>query len=124
VREEDNPAVRVESVGFLKNLPAADVRGTLINALLHDANSAVRLKALEGLKAYAGQRDVRQALAKVLLNDENPGVRIQTIDLLIANRDDSTVAVLQNVVQKENNSYVRLKCERTLREMNASVGTF
>jgi hypothetical protein len=28
------------------------------------------------------------------------------------------------VVQRENNSYVRLRCEKALQEMNASVGIF
>ena len=44
--------------------------------------------------------------------------------MLIAHGDESVVGVLQNVVQKENNSYIRMRCERALREMNASVGTF
>jgi len=123
-REEDNSAVRMESVGILKNLPMRDVRGALVNAALHDPNAAVRLRALEGLKPYAAQPEVRDALSKVLLNDENTGVRIQTIDMLIAHPDDSMVGVLQDLVQKENNSYVRLKCARALREMNASIGTF
>jgi hypothetical protein len=31
---------------------------------------------------------------------------------------------LQDLVQKENNNYVRLRCRNALQEMNASVGTF
>jgi hypothetical protein len=27
-------------------------------------------------------------------------------------------------VQKEDNNYVRLKCEKALKDMNASIGTF
>ena len=54
VREEDNPAVRVESVGLLKRPPASsDVRAALLNVALHDPNAAVRLKAIEGLKPFA-----------------------------------------------------------------------
>ena len=68
--------------------------------------------------------EVRKALAQVLLADDNPAVRMQAVDLLVAHRDDAMVGVLQNLVQKEDNSYVRLKCEKALKEMNASVGTF
>jgi hypothetical protein len=122
-REEDNPAVRVESVGILQ--PAsADVRQVLLSAALHDPSAAVRLKAVEALNAAAAQPDVRKVLAEVLMKDENPGVRIRTIDLLTQHRDESMVGVLQDVVQRESNSYVRLKCEKVLNEMNASVGTF
>ena len=43
---------------------------------------------------------------------------------LIANQDPATVGVLQTLIGKEDNSYVRLRCRNALREMNASVGTF
>ncbi|HWQ53596.1 MAG TPA: HEAT repeat domain-containing protein [Bryobacteraceae bacterium] len=125
VREEDNPAVRVESVGLLKQQPDTPaVRDVLLSAALHDPNPAVRLKAVEALKPVAAEAEVRKVLAQVLLNDENPGVRIRAIDMLIEHRDGSMVGVLQTVVQRDSNSYVRLKSERALQEMNASVGTF
>jgi hypothetical protein len=124
-REQDNPGVRVESVGLLKNQCSfSDIRAALLEAVLHDPNPGVRLKALEGLKSFGANADVRHALAQVLLKDQNPGVRIQVIDLLIANQDPATVGVLQTLIGKEDNSYVRLRCRNALREMNASVGTF
>ncbi|MFB3828859.1 MAG: HEAT repeat domain-containing protein [Bryobacteraceae bacterium] len=124
VREEDNPAVRVESVDVLKRLPVQDVRAALVAALSNDANPAVRLKAVEAMKPYTADSEVRKALMRALVRDENAGVRIQCIDLLVAKPDESMVGVLQDLVQREDNSYVRLKCERALRDMNASVGTF
>ncbi|MBV9508417.1 MAG: HEAT repeat domain-containing protein [Acidobacteriia bacterium] len=122
---EENPAVRVESVGVLKDNPeSSGVRDALLNAVAHDPNAAVRLKAVEGLKPIAGDSDVRKTLAQVLLADDNPAVRMQVVDLLVAHRDDAIVGVLQNLMQKENNSYVRLKSEQALKDMNASIGTF
>lgn len=124
-REQDNPGVRVESVELLKDRSAsAEVRGALLEAVTSDDNPGVRLKALEGLKSFAGDAEVRKTLAQVLLEDDNPAVRIQVIDLLIAHKDDATVSVLQTLVGKEDNSYVRMRCQNALREMNASVGTF
>jgi hypothetical protein len=124
-REEDNPAVRVESVGILKDHSASEeVRRALLNVAVTDPNAGVRLKAIEGLKPFASEPQVRKTLAQVLLTDSNPGVRIRTIDMLTEQPDDSMVGVLQNLVQKENNSYVRQKCERALKDLNASIGTF
>jgi hypothetical protein len=124
-REQDNPGVRVESVGLLKNqCGSADIRAALLEAVLHDPNPGVRLKALEGMKSFGANADVRHALAQVLLKDQNPGVRMQVIDLLIANQDPATAGVLQTLIGKEDNNYVRLRCRNALREMNASVGTF
>ena len=124
-REQDNPGVRVESVELLKDHSAsAEVRSALLEAVTNDSNPGVRLKALEGLKSFAADTEVRKTLAHVLLEDDNPAVRIQVIDLLIAHKDDATVSVLQTLVGKEDNSYVRMRCQNALREMKASVGTF
>lgn len=120
---EQNPAVRVVSVGLLKS-DSNEVRDTLLNALAHDGNAEVRLKALEGLRGLSGDPAVRKTLAQVLLADDNAAVRMEAIDLLVTRHDDSMVGVLQNLVQKDGNSAVRLKCEKALKDMNASVGTF
>lgn len=122
---EENPAVRVESVDLLKNQPASnEVRSALLNAVAHDPNPGVRLKAVEGLKPLATDPDIRKTLAQVLLKDDNPAVRMQVVDLLVEHHDDDIVGVLQDLMQKEDNSYVRLKSEKALKAMNASVGTF
>jgi hypothetical protein len=124
-RDDNNPGVRVESVDLLRaKSSSAEVRRTLTDVALHDPNPAVRMKALEGLKSYAADPEVRNALAQVVLRDEVPGARILAIDMLTAQRDDSIVGVLQNVVERENNEYVRLRCQKALQEMNASIGTF
>ena len=67
---------------------------------------------------------MRKTLSQVLLSDTNPAVRMQVVDLLVAHRDDSVVGVLQGLVQREDNNYVRLKLEKALKDMNASIGTF
>jgi anti-sigma factor RsiW len=124
-RDEANPGLRVDSIDLLKDhTGSAEVRDALLAALQHDSNAGVRLKALEGLKTMAADGETRRVLVQALLSDENPGVRVQAIELLMQHRDDSLVGVLQNVVRKEQNNYVRLKCQNALMDMNASVGTF
>lgn len=125
VREESNPGVRVESIGFLKNsADSGQVRRALTDAVSHDPNAGVRLKALEGLKPYAGDPAVRKTLANVLLKDDNAGVRVQAIDLLTTHHDDSIVGVLQDVMQKEDDGYIRTRTRSLLEAMKASVGTY
>ncbi len=124
-RESSDAGLRAESMDVLKaERTAGELRPLLLYALQHDSNPGVRLKALDALKQYGGEPDVRETLTRVLLADDNPGVRAQAIDLLVEHKGDMTAGVLQEVVQKENNSYVRLRCQRALEEMNASVGTF
>jgi hypothetical protein len=123
-REQDS-AVRVESVEVLKNsADSSEVRDALLNRVASDPNPGVRLNALKGLKEFSGDPQVRKTLAQALLTDDNAAVRMQVVDLLVAHRDDSMVGMLQSVMQREDNGYVRLKVEKALKEMNASLGTF
>jgi hypothetical protein len=122
---EDNEAVRVESVDVLKNQPSnVEVRDALLNAVAHDSNPGVRLKALEGLKPLSADPEVRRVLGRVLRADDNPAVRTSAIDVLTMHRDDAMVGLIQALVQSENNNSVRLKMEKVLRDLNASIGTF
>lgn len=124
-RESSDPGVRVETMDLLKAQPqAADVKRALLHALRNDTNAGVRLKALEALRPSAADSETRAALADVLLKDQNPGVRTQAIDLLTSKREPELVGVLQEIMTRENNNYVRMKCQRALSEMNASVETF
>ena len=117
-------------MNLLKNQPqSAEVRSALLYAVQHDSNAGVRLKALDGLKDFAGDPETRQTLTQVLLKDDCPGVRTQVIDLLIqhhgdSNHADAMVGVLQEVMGKEQNGYVRMRCQQALHDMNASVETY
>jgi anti-sigma-K factor RskA len=125
VRDESNAGLRVASIGMLKpRAGSADVRDALLAALRNDPNPGVRMKALDGLQGMASQPEVRKTLGYVLQNDQNAGIRIQAIDLLTEHHDAGLVGILQQLVNKESNSYVRQRCEKVLQELNASVGTF
>jgi anti-sigma factor RsiW len=124
-RDSQDAGLRVDSVNLLKSSrECPEVRGALIYALQHDSNPGVRLKALEGLKNSAADPQVRQVLTQVLLSDDNAGVRTQAIDLLISHKEDRMVGVLQELMRKEDNGYVRMRCQKALHEMNASVETY
>jgi hypothetical protein len=124
-RDSSDAGLRVESMDILRaSAGSAEVRRALIYALQHDPNAGVRLKALDGLKGSVSDPETRHALSQVLLADDNPGVRTQAIDLLTQKKESALVGVLQELMRKEDNSYVRLKCQKALHEMNASVETF
>jgi hypothetical protein len=121
---EDNPAVRGESVSVLKHQSrSTEVRDTLME-LAQDPNNYVQLNAIEGLKPLAADPQVRSVLVQVLRATNNDAVKMRAIDMLTAHRDDSIVGLMQALVQHEQSNSVRLKMEKALREMNASIGTF
>ena len=124
-RDSTDPGVRAATVELLTAEAAAgDVRDVLIDRLRHDQNAGVRLKAMEGLKQYAKDTEVRKAFAQVLLSDGNPGVRTQAIDLLTQGAgpaiDQDLVGPLQELMMKEDNPYVRERCQSVLASWNAS----
>ncbi|MDX2151339.1 MAG: HEAT repeat domain-containing protein [Bryobacteraceae bacterium] len=125
-KDPANPGLRVETMDIFckRGSDNEEVRTALLQALQHDTNVGVRLKALEGLKPFAGDVETRKALARVLLSDENPGVRAQAVDLLVQQKNVDTVGVLQELMRRESNDYIRLRGQRALREMNASVESF
>jgi len=121
-KDPSDAGLRVESVDLLKNnSQSAEIRKALVYSLEHDPNAGVRLKALDGLKQFADDPDTRQALTHVLLKDDNPGIRTQVIDLLVQRHTESMVGVLQELMEKEDNNYIRLRCQKILQEMNASA---
>ena len=127
IRDPDDPALRVDSVEYLKTrCEREEVRKAFVRALESDPNERVRLKALEALKPYATQIEVRGALTKVLLADQSAAVRTQSIDLLVnTRRNESELAgVLQHMMRREQNTYIRQRGQSVLRAMNASLETF
>ena len=121
-KDPSDAGLRVESVDLLKNnSQSAEIRKALVYSLEHDPNAGVRLKALDGLRQFAEDPDTRKALTQVLLKDDNPGVRTQVIDLLVQRHTDSMVGVLQELMEKEDNGYIRMRCQKVLQEMNASA---
>lgn len=123
--DPSDPGLRAESVDLLgSSSDNADVRQALVNSLRSDPNSGVRLKALEGLRRYAAESEIRDALCEVLLTDDNPAIRAQAIDMLVQHKDTEIAGVLQELVRKEENSYIRSQSLKALSEMKASAGTF
>ena len=122
---DENTEVRLASVGLMKNrADSPQAMDSLLNALANDPNDGVRLKALDALKPVASDARVWKTLSQVLLTDANPAVRMQVIDMMVNRRDDSAVGALQSLIERDDNSAVRLKATKVLKDWNASIGTF
>jgi len=124
-KDPSDAGLRADSLDLLKSrTESEDVRRALIYALQHDNNAAVRLKALDALRSYAGEGEVRRALSQTLLKDDNAGMRAQAIDLLLGIKNADVIGVLQEAMNREDDSYVRQRCQRVLLDMKASPETF
>jgi len=105
-----------------------DVRKILCLAARRDRNPAVRLRALEALQGSASDQAVREALLGAVLNDTNPGVRVEAINGLISALEQGqetepgsdmqyVESVLQELVRKDPNHYVRIQSALALRHL-------
>jgi hypothetical protein len=134
-RDPADPGLREQSLDLLnKRTPSNEIRDTLVYALRHDENAGVRLKAIEGLQGFAAEPEVRAAVSQTLLGDSNPGVRMRAIDLLTGgeadlnsgsrpnlNLDRQVIGTLQELMQREDNAYLRQRSQRILEALNAST---
>jgi hypothetical protein len=116
---------RLESLEALgRDLSDQDARKALVRALVEDQNPGVRIKALEALAPHAKDPDVRAALVHAVRGDENPGMRVMAIDLLTKDPDRELAGVLQDLVATETNSYVKMRCQKALVDLNASLDVY
>jgi len=129
-RDSQDPGLRGETLGILNGRSdESEVRQALMYAMQNDSNAGVRLKALAGLKSFAHEPEVQKTLAETVLSDANPGVRAEAIDLLTkglskGGGQQQLVSVLRQLMHKESNGYVRMRCQRALEELNATLETY
>jgi hypothetical protein len=124
--DPNDPGIRVDSVEMLNGQNGNDVRDALLRSVRYDPNAAVRLKALEGLRQFAGDSKTRDALKFVLEHDADPSVRTEAIDVLVpqtgnAQFSPELAGMLQEVMRsQQEDDYVRMRCFEVLRQMKAS----
>ncbi len=129
-KDADDPGIRLDSVEMLKGQNDSGVREALLYSLRHDSNAAVRLKALDGLRQFAGDPATRQTLRFVLERDDNAGVRSEAINVLVPLNERVAFSpdladTLRDVIRSErNDDYVRMRCLQVLRDMNVSLNVY
>lgn len=124
---DQDPGVRVESVEMLKDhCEDRQVRRTLLQVAHQDASEAVRLRAVQALRSFYDDAEVRAGLNQVLLRDASANVRTLAIDVLVnhAGQDREVTGILQEVMRRERNPYIRERSQGALRAMKASLDTF
>jgi hypothetical protein len=125
-REAEDPRLRAGTVAILvRGAESADIRDTLMFALEHDQSTDVRRQAAEGLRPYMREPAVQGVIAEALLREANRSVRTQVIDLLAAQEERELnrqiVGALQELMSREDDTYVRERCRRVLRGLKASA---
>jgi hypothetical protein len=120
-----NSGIRLDSIEMLKSRAENDaIRAALVSSLKNDRNPGVRLKALESLRGFEADALVRSALLQAAVRDGNPAVRIEAIDQLAKQRDQTVILTLQQLAERDPNTFIRMKSANRLREWNAPETTY
>jgi len=105
---EIDAAARLDTIEALQNASFSDdVSASMIHVLNSDDNPGVRYSAVLSLVDYADDETVRSALRNALQEDVNPGVRIEAFNALATRPDAETLAVFEQRMEVDSNSYIR-----------------
>ena len=120
-----SPNVRLGAVNALaprSQDPA--VHSALSHALRQDANTAVRVSALQALNSPAPQDLVGRMLLDAMSGDQDPGVREQAIDTLRSLADagqldpsDHMLSVLRDHARNDPDQYIRAQSAAVVQEL-------
>ncbi|HTU46103.1 MAG TPA: HEAT repeat domain-containing protein [Bryobacteraceae bacterium] len=129
-KDANDPGIRADSVQMLNGQAGRDVRDALLNSAEHDANAAVRLEAVEGLRRFRDDEATQEGLVYVLQHDENAGVRSKAIDVLAPARETVKISpdiadALETVMRSgQPDDYVRMRCVELLQQVDSRITVY
>lgn len=101
-----SPTERIKAIRVNYNQEQIDVDGqmieVLINVLLTDESSNVRLAAVETLSNYMDNPIVRTALIKTIATEKDGGVKLAIIDSLGKKQSKEIISTLESIVNDDS----------------------
>ena len=99
--ERQSPASRLQGVTWSSQVerPDQDLLSALTSTLQNDANTNVRLAALDALEKFSSNPQVRQSLVSALGHQDSPLVQIALIDLFVEMRTPEAKDPLRKIEQ-------------------------
>ena len=99
------------------------IKGSLIDAVLHDDNRGVRLEALKALRPFLPDSEATAAILQVLRSETNVGMKIAAINTLDLDKftgsavRDQLVTALRERSLSDDNNYIRIRANAALQEV-------
>lgn len=103
LNNEQSPSQRMlgVSVAYQMEKPDSDIVNALLKTMNEDANTNVRLAALEALSKFSGEPEVRKELIHSLHTQKDPMVQITLIQLLVNMKEKGVVKELEKIATDE-----------------------
>jgi protoporphyrinogen oxidase len=95
---------RLQAVNYSLEFDNADeeILDALVLILVNDKNMNVRLKAVEALSKFEGQKTAQKAILTALKYEKEPMVQIALIETVVANKETGALEDLEKIARNEN----------------------
>lgn len=103
LNNEQSPSQRMMgvSVAYQMERPDDDIVNALLRTMNEDANTNVRLAALEALGKFSNEPTVRKQLIEALHTQKDPMVQITLIQLMVSMKEKGVVIELEKIATDE-----------------------
>lgn len=115
--KKDSPSERIKAVNYALDFDRADAQviDVLIKTLNEDANTNVRLAAIEALSRFNQSQTVREALVRTLNRQSDPILQLLVIESLVSMREKRALPQLQTLLENaQTNLIVKEKIQESI----------
>lgn len=100
---EESASKRIQGVNYFEeaNDLDKDILKVLVNKMLTDENTNVRLAAVEALGKYSNSEEVKKNLLTALKTEKDPVIQISLIQTLVKIKEKEAVEPMQKLLQNE-----------------------
>lgn len=108
---------RIQGVNYFEELPVLDedIIQALIDRMVNDENSNVRLTAVEALGKFTASETVKNSLISALKKEKDPVIQITLIQILVKIQEKKAVEPMKNLLKQESTEpYVKEQIDALL----------
>ena len=115
--ENESASKRIQGVNFIDGFTNPDeaILKALIDRMLHDKNTNVRLTAVEALNNFTSSETVKNAFLEALKKEKDPSIQINIIETLVDIQEKKAIAPMRRLLeQEETQPFIKNRIESLL----------
>lgn len=115
--ENESASKRIQGVNFIDSFSNPDeaILKALMDRMLNDKNTNVRLTAVEALNNFTNSEIVKNAFIEALKKEKDPSIQINIIQTLVDIQEKKAIAPMQRLLeQEETQPFIKNQIESLL----------
>ncbi len=118
--ENQSASKRIQGVQYIQDFDKLDtaIVNALMDRMLHDENTNVRLTAVEALSKFVNSELVKTAFITALSTEKDPSVQIAIIQQMVKSQEKKAVAPMKRLLEEEDTQpFVKDEINQVLSEI-------